>query len=172
MNDDDRIAREIGEWAGEGIRAGTAQWRRNDFEERLRRRLADGGRGASRRRWLPLTAGAVLAAAAAIVLFQYRPTPSRSNREAVRFFLMEHTSLGGSSSTASAVPYSSRWPQVKAIPMSQDELKQLLRSALPERDMPAESQAESATGEPAPRELQQAFDLFFSMTLKSIKEKT
>jgi len=172
VNDDERIAHEVGKWACEDVRDGMEHLRRTGFEERLRRRLAGRGPAAPRCRWLPLAIGAALATLAALVLFFHPFANSCSNREAVRSFFADYSSLKRARSTVVTIPSTARRPTIKAVSISQEELKNLLSDAIPGRNMEGNPMSEPETPGPAPRELRRTFDLFFSMALKTIKEKT
>jgi hypothetical protein len=176
-NDDERIARDVGEWVGEDIRAGLAHFQRSDFEGRLQQRLDGKETVPSWRRWL-LAAGAASALATVVIVaaFLQRPaTPMVTGREAIRSFFAEHTFLlriQPAENVITSPVRSIRLPGVEEKHLSREEMTELFRNALPARDLNLSGLEIPDAGTAAPRELSQTIDRFFSITLKSIKEKT
>ena len=175
-NNDERIALDIQIWAGEDVRAGMARFQRSNFEQRLRKRLAPETNRPPRRRWLPISVyGAVLAAVIGTVIYLHQPAPQLpSGREAIAAFFSEHSTLGRLQEAPGAVTEKApalRVPIADDVRLSRTEMTELFQHTLPWRDLSAGSAGETEAPHDAPRELKQTIDRFFSITLKSIKEK-
>jgi hypothetical protein len=175
---DERIARELGEWIEEDTRAALERFRSSGFQDRLRLHPAPPERGTERSPWrrrliLAGAAGAVLLAALAIMRL-HRPGALRpGGPESIRLFLANHANLSRLQAGPGAVgnPPELAGGPAGATPLSRRELSGLLRHILPERvrmSVRPESQANRA----APPAFRQTIDRFFTDNLKFITEET
>lgn len=177
MNHDERIAHDLGEWVGEDAGAGLKHFRNSGFENRLRQRLAAKEVGPSRRLWLPIAASAA-ALAVVVGMFIYLQRPSFrmvGGRESIRTFFAEYSTLQrlqASSDTQAGPSQAIRLPGLREGRLSRQEMAELFRSSLPQRDLGSGGLGAPGEANASPRELKQAIHRFFSTTLKSIKEKT
>jgi hypothetical protein len=177
MNHNERIAHDVGEWVGEDVSAGVQHFRNSGFENRLHQRLAAEEAGPSRRLWLLIAASAaVLAVVVGTFIYLQRPFfQIASGRESIRTFFAEYSTLQrlqASPDTMAGPSQTILLPGLREGRLSRQEMAELFRSSLPQRDLGSVGLEAPGEANASPRELKQAIDRFFSTTLKSIKEKT
>ncbi len=177
MSSDERIARDVSEWVGEDVRAGMEHYQSSGFEDRLRQRLALEEIVPYRHLWMPIAASvAVLTTVIGVFICLQRPSfQTASGRESIQAFFAEYSTLQRlhvSSGTITGPSRTIKLPGLEEGHPSRQEIAELFRSLLPQRDLGVGGFVAPAEFNAAPRELKQAIDRFFSTTLKSIKEKT
>ncbi|MCJ7525936.1 MAG: hypothetical protein MUP71_12060 [Candidatus Aminicenantes bacterium] len=176
-NNDERIMLDINEWASEDIRRELPRFRNMNFEEHLQRRLAAKVVVPLWRRLVPIaTACAILAAAIwAVVNFRQPSLQPASGRESIHTFFAEYSTLGRLQTALDASIHPARTiqlPETGEERLSRQEIAELFSAIMLWRDLRAAQIDEPGEPHTAPRELKQMIDRFFSITLKSIKEKT
>jgi hypothetical protein len=180
-NKDERITLDISKWAEEDVRRELARFQNSNFEVRLRQRLSgealNAELGANRRRWLSIgVACAMVAAVIGTLIYFWHPSfQPASGRESIRTFFADYSTLGRLQKASDAESRPARAiqiPEMREERLSRQEISKLFHSLIPWRDLSANQLEEPRASHDAPRELKQTIDRFFSITLKSIKEKT
>jgi hypothetical protein len=180
-NKDERITLDISEWADEHVHCELERFQQSDFEARLRQRLSRESLntvlGAKRRLWLPVgvACAMLVAVIGAVVYFRQPSFRPASGKESIRTFFADYSTLGRlqtASYEQSRPARAIHIPEMGEERLSRQEISKLFRAIIPWRDLSAGQLEEPRASHDAPRELKQTIDRFFSITLKSLKEKT